>query len=401
MNIDTKPRRQTESSCEIDMLVDGSIVENEHGCCFVAKREFYGAYLHGGYKICEAVLRNPDAIGIIYPDACGLKARDLLFLDTETTGLAGGTGTVAFLIGAGYYTEDGFTVVQYFMRDYCEEPAVLHELSQLFGRFKALVTYNGKAFDSGILNSRYYMNRMKPPFEETVHIDLLYPSRVIWRSTLHDVRLSTIEKELLGEYRCDDIPGSLIPSAYMDYLNTRNAFTMKKVLEHNISDILSLTALLMRINDIAADPLSNCEGIGELAGAGRIFEKNREYDTVIECLEKIEFVDSKLLNDKAGTISKGKITESLSQAYKRTGRYKEACDYWELLSRRDSSIGIYPLIELAKYYEHSVKDYSKAIEAALAALQRLKAYGADASAQRHELDRRIARLKRKEQKSRA
>lgn len=373
---------------DIDRLLEGSIVENDQGSCFVVTKEYADSYLYGGYNLGyarELRINNLKAVCKDITDEFSID--DFLFLDTETTGLCGGVGTVAFLVGVGYYREDKFFVKQFFMRDYDEEPALLYELSKLFEEFKALITYNGKSFDAGVLNNRYLMNRFKPIFEDIPHVDLLHPSRVIWKNSLSDVRLSTLEKEILSEYRVDDIPGSMIPAAYFEYLEEKDASTIVKVLLHNVSDILSMTSVLMRIHDIINDPINSCSCDEELAGAGRIFEKSREYNTVIKCLEKC--------NDIENSYMRRRVTRSLSVAYKRTGKYKEALDYWNKIKDISGELDIFPLVELAKYYEHSSKDYEMAILVTETAMKRIGTAGIYDDKWLIELLKRIKRLRRK------
>ena len=165
------------------------------------------------------------------------------FLDTETTGLAGGSGTYAFLIGVGHITPEGFRVRQFFMREYAEEPSLLTGLSEFLGRFDVLITYNGKTYDQPLLETRYRMSRMRPPFDRMSHLDLLFGARRLWKLRFESCRLVDLENRILGVEREGDLPGEMIPYVYFEYLRTREAWRVAPILHHNVMDIVTLACL--------------------------------------------------------------------------------------------------------------------------------------------------------------
>src|SRR5208283_6174222 len=165
------------------------------------------------------------------------------FLDTETTGLAGGTGTYAFLIGVGSIEPAGFRLRQFFMRDYGEEASQLHRLAEYLAQFDVLVTYNGKAYDQPLLETRFRMARARHPFDRMEHLDLLFGARRLWKLRLDSCRLVDLENQILGVERQGDLPGEMIPYCYFGYLRTRQAFKLVPILHHNSIDILSLACL--------------------------------------------------------------------------------------------------------------------------------------------------------------
>ena len=146
-----------------------------------------------------------SAFGLAFP--CDLRPEDILFLDTETTGLAGGAGTVAFLVGLGYFTGGGFAVEQVLMRDYGQENELLRTVSSVAGRFSVLCTFNGRTFDAPLLASRFVMNRLSARLPD-VHADVLYPARRLWKLRLKSCTLSNLEEQLLHVKREDDLPGA-------------------------------------------------------------------------------------------------------------------------------------------------------------------------------------------------
>src|SRR5262249_33194494 len=138
----------------------------------------------------------------------------IAFLDTETTGLSGGTGTYAFLVGIGTWRSSGFLVEQFFMRNFDEEAAVICPLEERLSQVKVVVTFNGKCFDLPLLESRFVMHRRDWPLADGIHLDLLHPSRRLWKLRLKDCSLANLEREVLGFEREEDIPGYLIPQVY-------------------------------------------------------------------------------------------------------------------------------------------------------------------------------------------
>ena len=182
-----------------------------------------------------------SAFGFAFPS--DLRPEDVLFLDTETTGLAGGAGTVAFLVGLGYFTDGGFAVEQVLMRDYGQEGELLRTISAIAGRFSVLCTFNGRTFDAPLLASRFVMNRLSARLPE-VHADVLYPARRLWKLRLKRCTLANLEEQLLHVKREDDLPGAEVPQTYFRYLRDGDFAPIERILAHNRQDIVSLAQLL-------------------------------------------------------------------------------------------------------------------------------------------------------------
>ena len=191
----------------------------------------------------------------------------LVYLDTETTGLAGGTGTCAFLIGIGTLEGTQFVVRQFFLRDYPEEKAILHALAEILGGFDGLVTYNGKTFDIPLLETRYALARQKSPFGRMLHLDALHPARRLWRLRLESCKLQDLESAVLGIEREGDIPGSEIPAIYFDYLREGDARGLQPVFHHNALDIMTLAAITVELARAIGDG-----GAGTLDSPARPFQ---------------------------------------------------------------------------------------------------------------------------------
>lgn len=387
-SVTSKHNSGCDKSRDIDVLIPGRIQTNEYGSFYVIENNYPLTQRHGGVKLEEAIEAGADVLAALGGADCeGLQAGRLLYLDTETTGLSGGAGTIAFLVGTGFFGQDTFTVRQYFMRDYDEEAAVLYELQQLFSAYQGFATFNGKAFDINLLQSRFVSNRFRPSFGDMPDLDLLYPSRRVWGLKLESCRLSSLEESILGEFRDDDIPGALIPSVYFKYLEERDASQIKRVIRHNELDVLSMVSLLARLSAMMRNPLSETDGSFELLGMGRLFEANGNTDDMLECLEACTGSEHFSVRMQA--------VKRLSGVYKRDGRYDLALGHWKSIDAENPEFELFHLVELAKYYEHKVKDPSLAMQIVEKALRNCLNAGLSGSRQYHELKKRSDRLARK------
>ncbi len=238
----------------------GQVIKTDYGSCFVLDKVYPLTHRHGE-DILAALITTPIVAAATFTRdqrLTGLRPDDLLFLDTETTGLSG-AGTIAFMVGVAFLESSpvpsgrrqAFVVRQYFLRDHGDEPAMLFLLSQLLAQKKGLVTFNGRSFDLPLLDTRYMMNRldgMVGDLRDRPHIDLLPPSRRLWRHRFTSCSLGSLEQNLLGLTRDQqDIPGWAIPGLYLDYLRNQDAREMRRVFYHNQVDMLSMATLIVRI----------------------------------------------------------------------------------------------------------------------------------------------------------
>lgn len=369
-------------------ILKGRVCTNDEGTCYLVEKRYPVSYIHGGCAIGEALELNGACVKKLWKDLdLNPHISDFLFLDTETTGLSGGAGTVAFLVGAGFFEGDEFVLRQYLMRDYDEEPALLKELEGLFSRFKGLVTFNGKAFDWNLIQSRFTFNRMKHSLQNPIHLDLLYPSRRIWKLRLESCRLISLEENILGEYRTDDIPGAFIPYVFFKYLEDRDPSQLVKVVEHNEKDILSMTGLLVKMCTMLDNPLDETDREYELLGVGRIFENSGEGSRMVECYETCL--------DSADHFLKEMASKRLINAYKKKKDYGKLREHCETMLSAQGTRGVSTMVELAKYYEHREKNLEKAMEVVETALCKSMELGMDNSVYYSELKKRLNRLKRK------
>lgn len=340
---------------KIEEVVSGKFISTPFGESFIRENYFPKDYRCGEVELFQIFQSSAKIISSLARDD-RLKEIDInktVFLDTETTGLAGGAGTYIFLVGAGYFERDQFCVRQYFMRDYNEERALLSALNKLLANFKAVVTYNGKTFDLPLMESRYIMSGMKMSLKDPYHFDLLYPARRLWKRRLESCSLSTVERDILGVIRDDDVPGYLIPEIYFRYLRTKDARAIKQVFKHNLQDIISLVALVSRMCFLVEDPLNNTEYGMDIFSIGKMFDEERKY-------EQSTHYYTEALKHNLAEEEVLEILRLASFAYKRQGKWEEAEEIWKEIIERNPEFIYYPYEELAKYYEHHLRDYQKA-----------------------------------------
>ena len=379
----TRPPRPAPEP--IERLVDGELHDTGHGSIVRVRREYPLSHRHGAEPLGDALAAPLELLARAARIDAELGAADgLLFLDTETTGLAGGTGTYAFLVGVARVEDARLVVLQYFMRDFDDEPALLTALEPLLARARAIVTFNGGGFDLPLLETRFVLARRRWP-ATLPHLDLLRPARRVWTGWLSDCRLSTLESTVLGLAREDDVPGGLIPMLYFDYLRSRRAAPLRRVFEHNRADVLSLVALVGWFGRALTD--TSCVRPEELAGLGRLWEPC-DLERALGCYRAAL---------EAGLPEPVARWARLRLAWweKRAARWDAACELWEA-ARQHDLFDPRPWEELAKFHEHRARDLAAAraiVEDALGLAQSAGAAARvlDAFAYRlARLDRRLA-----------
>ena len=293
----------------------------------------------------------------------GVPPSEWAFLDTETTGLAGGTGTCAFLVGVGRITPEGFRVRQFFMRDYGEEASSLDALTRHLESFRVLITYNGRTFDQPLLETRYRMNRARPPFARFEHVDLLYGARRLWKLRFDSCRLVDLENNILGVERHGDAPGALIPYLYFEYLRTQKLERLVPVFQHNATDILTLACLTaivpLAFNDPSKAPLRHG---AEMAGLGRWLREAGELEQACALFRRA--IDAGLRDDLVF-----RTLWDLAALERKREQFAAALTIWTDLAGSRNPFQLKAHEELAKHYEHETKDYARALELTRAALE--------------------------------
>jgi uncharacterized protein YprB with RNaseH-like and TPR domain len=378
----------------IEQVVPGHLQQTPDGETLVVETSYPLETRHG-----RASLHITSSLSAVAEWACEPRldvtsSEGFAFLDTETTGLAGGTGTYAFLVGVGRSDGDAFRVTQFFLREPSEEPALLRALSEHLCTSRALITFNGKCFDAPLLDARYITNGRTSPLPPLPHLDLLPLARRLWRDRLPSRALGSLEQYILGVTRSqDDVPGWMIPQLYFSYLRSGDARPLKSVFYHNTVDVLSMAALLGHIGAMLSDPLG-CTSVNalDLLGMARLFESLGQVDTSVRLYER------SLAHDLPAELRQ-RAVQRLSFIQKRCDNWPAAIDLW----RQAAGAGdIYACVELAKYYEHRLYDFGEAARWTEAALRLVVAPNyPHASRQRwlEGLKHRLARVKRRERNS--
>ena len=349
----------------------------------VVERSYAPGHRHGSSTIADSL--PPEEGWSRLSLLAGAPCRgNLLFIDLETTGLAGGAGSYAFLVGCGWFGRGRFHVRQFLLSSFASERALLEALRDVAGSLDAVVTYNGKSFDLPLIETRYALNRLTTPFAEMPHVDMLHHARRLWHGHDEGHRLGTLEFALLGHDRDGDVPGFEIPSRYFHFVRTGDARPLDAVLEHNRRDLLSLALLTARAAQLLDEGVTGATTAREALGIGRLYERSGMTSDALACYAR------------ASDMGPGVCAEALyahALLLRRMRRYAAAADVWQrLLDSGDCP----PRLEreaaeaLAVHHEHRLRSLLSARTLAVRSLQ------FDATvARRHAVEHRLARLDRK------
>jgi hypothetical protein len=371
---------RNKSYISAEKYLGAELIHNSHGSFLFCRTRFAAMQKHGSSLIRDclnidmkscSILANSRAIKDFSP-------HDALFFDTETTGLSGGTGTFAFLIGLGWFEGEDFITCQLFARDYADEKAMLAFLNETAQGKGFLVSFNGRAYDLNLLSSRFVLNRFENELMGKPHLDLLNPSRRLLSHRTTNCRLVTLEDEVLGFSRTGDVPGFEIPQRYFDWLRRRDPALMEDVFEHNRLDIVSMAALGRHLSDVVSVSDTGEKHAGDLLAAARL---HYELGDEISALSIIEEVMSQVNFTYSFEAKK-----MLSLIHKKSGRLESAACLWQEMLLDDMN-DKFTLIELAKYCEHRLHDINRAIAHVEQALQ-------NDALEQHERDAFIHRLNR-------
>ena len=372
----------------VEDLLSGEVIETPHGKHFETEKLYARHKRHGSFDIGDLIELPPDILTALSDgEIAESHPTRWAFLDTETTGLAGGSGTYAFLIGVGSIDREGFRVRQFFMRDYAEEASLLHSLTEYLKEFDVLITYNGKSYDQPLLETRYTMCRARHPFGRMTHLDLLFGARRLFKLRLENCRLVNLENQILGVERDDnDMPGELIPYCYFEYLRTRRAYRLISIFQHNIVDIVSLACLTGVIPEAFRDPENVRARHGmDLLGLARWL---RVSDRLEEACRMMRRAIDMGLPDRH-------LFQTLFEVgglEKKLGREHAALATFTDLSLSPNPYRARAYEELAKHYEHREKNYAMALECVRSA--RSEDDSATLASRQERLERRVARTVR-------
>ena len=400
-------------------ILGGRPVRTDFGECLVIDRRYESDRWHGDVRIGECALRDRRDLALLDPgflagghDGAASHALDAgslgdppktIFIDLETTGLSGGAGTVAFLIGVGYFDLDAFQVRQYLLTSYASERALLAAVTSCFDEAELIVTYNGKTFDVPVMETRWVFHRMSLPLDGVPHFDMLHPARRLWRPRAQEAedrqdggcRLSTLERTLFDVRRVGDVPGFEIPSRFFRFLRSGDPRPLEPVLEHNRLDLVSLAAVTARAARLAREGVDACRDSEEALALGRVYERAGDLGRAESCYRRA--TSSSLCEIR------GEALYRLGLRYRRDRRFQEAAEVWQDLlaltgsaaRRRHPVLGQlrqFAAEALAIHHEHRARNYAAARELAMFALEEIgEAAGRRKDGMRH----RLARLDRK------
>jgi uncharacterized protein YprB with RNaseH-like and TPR domain len=323
-----------------------------------------------------------------------LDLASALIIDLETTGLAGGTGTVPFLVGLGFYRDGLFRLVQYFLHDLAEEGAMLKELGRFFQEmdFRSIVSYNGRAFDLPILETRFILHRQRLPLAGLPHLDFLFAARGLWKHKYENCRLFHLAREVVQADRGEDIPSAEIPFRYFEYIRSGDFSLIEPILYHNQEDILSLLGLVITAATLSAEGrqdefLSEMADAMDLYGLGNMYARAGQREQSARLFQRA--LEGRLTQEVALRAKK-----KLSHHYKKEGKWEEAVAIWQDMTSQNQ---ISSFRELAIHYEHREKNYAEAIRI----VQEGLALSRELDSRLHQdFSRRLKRLKAKAQRVR-
>ncbi|MCL5962209.1 MAG: ribonuclease H-like domain-containing protein [Chloroflexi bacterium] len=353
-----------EEKVPIETAVPGDFIDTPLGRCFVCRRQADPSpkdnpadLLDLPASIFASLGRDHRLAQLDFSQAC--------FIDIETTGLGVDTGTLVFMVGLGYFEGTRFEVKQFFLSDPDDEPAMLYLLAQELSRFSGVVSFNGRYFDLPLLNARF--DRLEFPWTLSAlpHLDLLGPARRLWKNRLPSCSLSSLERNILQLARAEDVPGSLVPEIYFQYLDSGDARPLHPVFVHNLQDIITLPTLATRIGLAFHQPLDGgvTEGL-DFYSLGRCYEDQGLREKGVEMYQRA-------LASSLPERWHLETLQRLSSLYKRTRRIDDAVRIWEgMLDGQGCSL-LFPYVELAKYLEHQGRDLARAEILVLEAMTRL------------------------------
>ena len=418
----------------VGTILGGYPADTPFGQCLIVDRRYEADRFHGGIRIGECEVDDLASLTILDPSLGGqtptclaeapfqagerrldglLRARRTIFIDLETTGLSGGAGTVAFLVGCGYFDLGAFQVRQFLLTSFASERALLHAVADFFAGADLIVTYNGKTFDVPVMETRWLFHRLQMPLATVPHFDMLHSARRLWRARAgagdpgdSGCRLTTLERTLFNVSRVGDVGGFEIPGRFFQFLRSGDPRPLEPVLEHNRLDLVSLAAVMARAVQLARDGHAACRDGAEALALGRIYERAANDDRSgdrVSVLARAESCYRQAAQSRTADL-RAEALYRLALRHRRERRFAEAAAIWreviELTEpravRRIGGLGALRHVAaeaLAIHHEHRDRDLTSARELALFAAKE-----AEAESNRPRADsvrHRLARLDRK------
>ena len=370
-------------------LLDRELRGDSNGAWFHCTSRLPAGHRHGRVAL-DRVLEVDGSGAVVLSGDTALSSFDptkALFFDLETTGLMGGGGNLAFIVGVATVDDVGnVDIVQFLLREPGDEAALLEGVRACFGQAETLVSFNGKSFDRHVLADRFVMNRMDPEVVLGVpHLDLIHPARRIYRGTLQSCGLAYLEESCLSVFRQDDLPGSEAPAAWFSWLRTGDPSAIRRVQDHNALDLLSLVALTSHLDRCVRAPGASLPNQDALAQAGRLLLERGEP-------ERGEEVLWLLARGDASDPTVYGVLHHLGEHLRRTERWSEAMTLWERMREAAGAEDLYPWKAAAIALEHRLGDPASALRLVEDVLERLGA--GEGFATREELDSLLHRRER-------
>ncbi|QNK55232.1 ribonuclease H-like domain-containing protein [Paenibacillus sp. PAMC21692] len=339
------------------------------GDYLVRRTEFSLDYQHGTHQLGE-LIEAATGLSEFHAAQQPVEPESILYLDLETTGLGVGTGNVPFMTGFAFVQGNKFIIEQSLIRHPAEEYAMLYDLEQRLSNYRYLVTYNGKTFDWPLVQNRMIMNAMGRELKQPLHLDFLHPSRSIWRNTLASCKLSHIEEERLGIFRTEDVPGSLAPQLYFQFLADGDPAPLEGVFLHNELDLLALACLSIRFGHLLREDIFRRipypEETEELVRTGLWLEHMGKSELAEELFGRA------LLHEEPSPSALNK----LAARDKKAGNWQRAVVLWQKVVHASgnslSASGHDACIELSMYFEHRSKELHQSLHYCAEALARMQ-----------------------------
>ena len=349
-------------------ILGGTVLEREGGATIIVDREYRAGMMHGGQRIGDivSIIRDSGTSPLGVPES---EDGPLLFFDLETTGLAGGAGTQAFLIGCAFLDGDAIRVRQFLLPGFEHEKGVLHAFADFARAYGALVTFNGRTFDAPLIETRYLFHRLEYPLEDLSHLDMLHASRRLWRTRPTTAgqdpdavtcSLSVLEKDIVGLHRIGDVPGYDIPGRFFRFVRNGDARPLEAVMEHNRLDLISTAAVMARVLTLLERGPSATTNAPECLGLARLYERVGAATNAEGAL--LHAID---LAARLGTewATHGEALRRLAWLRRRTRRPHEAAHAWAELAQLPGCPALWrqeAREALAIFHEHRSRDLGTA-----------------------------------------
>jgi uncharacterized protein len=394
---DTGGYEATVSHERLAEILGGRAIATRFGTCLAIDRRYESDRRHGSISISECDLDDGTGLRLLDPSLADGPLGRTIFIDLETTGLSGGAGTVAFLVGCGYFDLGAFQVRQFLLTSYTSERALLAAVADFFDAAELIVTYNGKTFDVPVMETRWLFHRMEMPLDGVPHFDTLHAARRLWKPRADDAesgcRLVELERSLFDLRRVGDVPGNEIPSRFFRFLRSGDPRPLEPVLEHNRLDLVSLAAVTARAARLVHEGADACPDGQQALALGRVYERAGSLERAEECYRRATAA--------ANVDIRSEGLYRLGLRCRRERRFSEAADAWRaLIELTESAAGrrLPSAMALRQFAVEALAIHHEHRERNLRAARELAIFGLEEESNERRADHyrhRLARLEKK------